>query len=72
MTDTPVPTETPTPTPTYTPTPNFFIEMVTPGGEAARLERTVTVADYAVILLLLAILISLWSMYVMNLLRGDK
>lgn len=70
-TDTPIPTATFTPSPTFTPTLNFYIEVTTPAGEAARIERTVTIADYTQIVLLFAILISLWVMFIVQRFRRD-
>jgi hypothetical protein len=63
------PTDTPTPTPTFTPTPNFYVEMVTAEGNPARLVREASVADMAIILLLVALLVSIWVMYIQNRLR---
>lgn len=39
-------------------------------GLPARVGREMSIADYTVILLLVAILVSLWAMYIMNRLRG--
>jgi hypothetical protein len=73
LTATPTPTITLTPTATYTPTPQFFIEVTTPAGEAARIERAATGGDIVIILLLFALLASLWAMYLFDRFgkRGD-
>lgn len=75
-TATPTPTETPTltptPTETFTPTPDYFIEMVTPAGEPARISREISIADYWIIMLLIAILISMWIMHFSNRLGQKK
>lgn len=71
-TETPTPTLTPEPTPTPTATLNFYVEMETPGGEAARLERTITAGDSAVVVMLALILASLWAMYVASLFRDNR
>lgn len=62
------PTATVTPTPTFTPVPtlNYYVEMVTPDGEPARLAREISMGEYLTILLLLAILVSMWSMFLSN------
>lgn len=72
-TETPVPTETATPTATYTPTPNYYVELTAePSGVPVRIAREVSVADYWIILLLFAILVSLWLMYFANRMKGGK
>lgn len=71
-TETPTPTATPTETPTPTPTLNYYVELETPGGEAARVSREINVADLTMILLLLAILVSVWLMYFSIRLKGGK
>ncbi len=72
-TPTPVPSETPTPTATYTPTANYYVEMTAePSGVPVRVAREVSVADYWMILLLTAILLSMWLMYGANRLRGGR
>ena len=72
ITDTPTPTATPTETPTATPTPNFYIEVTTPAGEPARIERAVSGGDLVIIVLLFALLISIWGMYLSDRLGGVK
>lgn len=78
ITDTPTPTETltpsatPTATSTPTPTPDYYIEVTTRAGNDARIVRETSVADQWVILLLLAILVSMWLMYIANRLKGGK
>lgn len=69
MTETPEPTLTPTAT--FTPTPNYYLEMLTPGGEAARIERTVTAGDWMIVVLLTLILASIWAKYVIERIGGD-
>lgn len=70
------PTATLTLTPTVTPTatPNYYVEMTTPGGEPARLVREITIGDYWIILLLFAVLVSMWSMWLIGrkAKRGDS
>lgn len=67
------PTLTLTPTNTPTPTPNFYVEMTAePSGLPARVGREMSIADYSVILLLVAILVSLWAMYIIDRLRGGR
>ena len=68
MTDTPTPTSTPTETPTQL---DFYIEMTTKGGEAARIERTVTAGDWMITVVLVIILASIWAQYVMDRIRGE-
>lgn len=64
-TETVEPTITPTPTATPTATPNYYVEVtVEPSGAPARVGREMSVADYWIILLLFAILFSMWLMYV--------
>jgi hypothetical protein len=72
-TETPTPTETLeptltlTPTNTPTPTPNFYWEMTAePSGLPARVAREMSPADYTQILLLVAILVSLWIFYIVG------
>jgi hypothetical protein len=78
-TETPTPTFTPEPTLTLTPsatptaTPNFYIEMTMEvEGDYARVSRDVSIADYWIILLLIAILLSMWVMYIATRLKGEK
>lgn len=66
------PTETPTPTATYTPTFVYWVELTTPAGDPARLVREVSTGDYLVILLLFAILLSLWVFWIADRLKGGK
>jgi len=64
------PTITPTPTLTPTPTPQYFYEATTEADSLpVRFERTVTMGDYAVILLLVAVLLSMWVMFLLIRLR---
>jgi len=66
---TPTPTTTataPTVTPTATPTPNYYVELVTPGGEPARLVRETRPAQLMTNILLFALLVSSWLMYIVN------
>lgn len=70
MTDTPTPTPTATPTPA--PTPNYYVELTTPYGQGARIVREVTVSEFTIILLLLALLISIWVMYLSRRLKGGR
>jgi hypothetical protein len=72
ITETPTPTETLTPTPTATATPNFYIEVVTPAGEAARIERTITAGDWVIIVLLTLILASHWAIHIVEKIGGDS
>ena len=63
--------------PTEEPTPEvspilYYVEMTTPDGSAARFDREMSVADYWIILLLIAILISIWVQYIPARLKGDK
>lgn len=72
-TPTPTPTITLTPSETPTATPNVYVEMtVEPSGEYARVGREMSIADYWIILLLVAILVSLWSMYMIERFRGGR
>jgi hypothetical protein len=70
-TPTATPTETPTPTATFTPTPDYYIELVTPGGEPARVSREMSIADYWIVMLLIAILISMWVIHFSNRFKQD-
>lgn len=70
MPDTPEPTLTLTPADTATPTPDVYVMMTTPGGNDARMVREISSGDYLIILLLFAILVSIWVMYALNRLRG--
>jgi hypothetical protein len=56
-------TDTPTPSPTPTATPDYYVEMTTPQGDAARLSREVSIADLWMVGLLSAILFSQWLMH---------
>lgn len=73
-TETPTPTLTPSETPTLTLTPpptlEFYTEMVFSEGEGARFERTVTAGDYAVTVLLAAILFTMWGYILYQWLRN--
>jgi hypothetical protein len=72
ITDTPEPTATFTPSPTPEPTPNYYVELTTPAGEPARIARELSVADYVIVLILLAILVSMWAQFILRRLKGDK
>lgn len=64
------PTITPTPTETATPTPDYWVEMTAePSGAPARIGREATIVDYSVLLVLVAILVSMWAMYFADRLR---
>jgi hypothetical protein len=65
-------TSPPAPTPTPTPTPNFYSEFELSEGNAARVENTVTAGDYVEILLLFVLLVSLWGIFLLRELRGEK
>ncbi len=71
---TPTPTETPTltPTATATATPQYFVEVTTEAGEPARIMREVYPADLLIIVLLFAILVSMWLMYITIRWRGGR
>jgi hypothetical protein len=69
MTDTPAPTETPTPTETAPPTVSYWIEVLTPEGEPARIGREGTIFDVAVVVLLVLLLLSVWGMWITMRLR---
>lgn len=73
-TATPTPTETATPTatPTPSPTPNLYIAMTTPAGEGAYALREVRVTEIVIILLLVALLVSIWGMYLSERLRSGQ
>lgn len=69
-TETLEPTITPTPTETFTPTPNVWVEMTAePSGLSARIGREATIVDYSILLVLIAILVSIWAMYFAQRLR---
>ena len=57
---------------TPTPTLDYYVEMTTPGGAPAHVEVGTSVADYWIILLLFAILFSIWLMYILNRLKEGK
>lgn len=65
---TPTPTFTPTPTVTPTPsaTPEYYVLMWTPAGEGARIVLEMNMGDYWIILLLTAIVLSLWAIRFMD------
>lgn len=69
---TPTPSETPTPTATYTPTLAFYAETVLSEGQGARFERTVTTGDYTIVILLAAILFTMWGHMLYTWLRHWK
>ena len=69
---TPVPSETPTPTPTFTPTLEFYSETAFSDGNGARFERTVTAGDFTVVVLLAAILFTMWGYLLYSWLRNWK
>jgi len=72
-TETPEPTITLTPSPTPTATPNYYVEVTAePSGVPARIGREMSIGDYWIILLLFAILLSMWLMYVANRLKGGR
>jgi len=73
-TGTPLPSSTPTitPTPTPTPTPDYWVELITPGGEPARLVRETRPAQLMTNYLLFGLLISLWLMYIVDRLGKKK
>lgn len=71
-TETPTPTVTFTPTPTLTPTPDFYVTLTTPDGNPARIAREMSVADMWLILLLTAILLSMWLMWLINRAKGGN
>lgn len=68
---TPEPTPEVTATMTPVPTLNYYVEMTTPDGEPARMVREVSTGDYLVILLLFALLVSIWLMWFLDRLKGD-
>lgn len=68
-TETPTLTITLTPSSTPTATPNFYVEVTTPAGEPARIVREASSADLWLIVLLVAILFSIWGMYIVERLR---
>lgn len=64
-TTTPTPTVTPTETATATPTPNLYIESTMEvSGEYARIAREMSMGDYWQIMLMTALLVSIWLMYI--------
>lgn len=66
-TPTPTPTETATATATFTPTNDYYIEAtVEVTGQHARIAREMSIGDYWIIMILLAILISMWLMYIVT------
>lgn len=70
-TETPTPTLTPSVTPTatatFTPTYDYYIEAtVEVTGQHVRIAREMSIADYWIIVLLVAILVSMWLMYITN------
>lgn len=71
-TATPTPTETLTPTPTYTPTLAYYTETALSDGQGARFDRTVTAGDFTIVLLLAAILFTLWGTLLYQWLRSWK
>jgi len=71
-TETPTPSVTPTPSETPTPTLEFYSEMVLSEGSGARFERTVTAGDYTVVVLLAAILFTMWGYILYQWLRHWK
>lgn len=72
-TPTPPPTETLTPTATYTPTPNYYWEgTAEPSGVPVRVVREISASDYTIALLLFAILVSLWVMWLVTRLTSQK
>lgn len=71
-TETPTPTITPTPTATATPTPNYYVEMLTPAGEPARMVREVRPGEQMTNTLLFALLVSIWLQYIVKRLIGEK
>lgn len=66
------PSETPTPTQTYTPTPEFYSVTAFSEGQGARFERTVTAGDFTIVVLLAAILFTLWGYMLYTWLRHWK
>jgi len=75
-TETPTPTTTPTPDPTetatatFTATNDYYIESTLEvSGESARVAREMSMGDYWVIMVLTAILASMWLMYIANRIR---
>ncbi|MCK6581291.1 MAG: hypothetical protein L6Q98_24640 [Anaerolineae bacterium] len=62
-TATPTPTATFTPSSTPTATPDFYTVSPLEDGSGAALSHTVSLGEYAAILLLLALLVSIWMMY---------
>lgn len=71
-TATPTPTETLTPTPTYTPTLVYYTETALSEGNGARFAREVTAGDFTIVILLAAILFTLWGMMLYQWLRTWK
>ncbi len=59
-----------TPEATLAATPDFYIELVTPSGEPARIERLMTAGDLAIVFLLIVLLVSVWGFYLSP--RGGK
>jgi hypothetical protein len=69
---TPTPSETPTPTATLTPTLAYYAETTLSEGQGARFERTVTAGDFTIVVLLAALLFTLWGMMLYQWLRSWK
>jgi hypothetical protein len=63
-------TETPTPTPSPTPTPEPYVYATLPplagqtSGQAARFDYTMTTGDVMIAVLLIILLLSVWSFFV--------
>jgi hypothetical protein len=69
---TPTPSETPTPTATFTPTLVYVVETTFSEGQGARFERVVTAGDFTIVILLAALLFTLWGMMLYQWLRTWK
>ncbi len=63
-TETPTPTLTLTPSATPTATPDYYVEVTTEAGYPGRVSRDVSVADLWIIVLLIAVLVSMWLMFI--------
>jgi hypothetical protein len=73
-TETPIPSLTPTPSETPTPTATlaYYAETTLSEGQGARFERTVTAGDFTIVVLLAALLFTLWGMMLYQWLRSWK
>ena len=52
-----------TPEVTAVPTADLYIEMITPAGHEARIERTISAGEGSIVVMLALLLASLWAMW---------